>query len=289
MRTTQQQAHPVLVGTSLPRLDGPDKVTGRARYAGDQALPGMLYARLVTSPYAHARLLNIDTSAALSIPGVVAAFTAETLGMAQMNLLSRAQPPLAQDEVVWCGHPVAMVVGETEASVQDGADAVEVDYDPLPAVIDPEAATRPDSSPARSLRPLEAANGEEHAGIPRAISSEGEGLSPNVSQTPPLEMGDIEAGLREAEVVVECLYRTHPVHQSYMETHSVTVAPSPSGHHLVIWPSTQGLFNVRSAVAQALKMPERQVRVEPVPIGGGFGGQGTLPEQMVGVGGHLLR
>src|SRR5437588_2720668 len=208
MRTTQQQAKPFLVGTSLPRQDGPDKVTGRARYAGDQALPGMLYARLVTSPYAHARLLNIDTSAALSIPGVVAAFTAETLGMSQMNLLSRAQSPLAQDEVVWCGHPVAIVVGETEASVQDGADAVEVDYDPLPAVIDPEAATRPDSSPARSLRPLEAANGEEHAGISRAMSSDG--LSPNVSQTPPLEMGDIEDGLREAEVVVECLYRTHP-------------------------------------------------------------------------------
>src|SRR6266704_2891061 len=261
MRTTQQQAQPVLVGTSLPRQDGPDKVTGRARYAGDQALPGMLYARLVTSPYAHARLLNIDTSATLSIPGVVAAFTAETLGMAQVDLLSRAQSPLAQDEVVWCGHPVAIVVGETEASAQDGADAVEVDYDPLPAVIDPEAATRPDSSPARSLRPLEAANGEGHAGIPRAISSEGEGLSPNVSQTPPLEMGDIEAGLREAEVVVECLYRTHPVHQSYMETHSVTVAPSPSGHHMVIWPSTQG----------------------------GFGGKETLLEPLAAVVAHRLR
>ncbi len=289
MRTTQQQAQPVLVGTSLPRQDGPDKVTGRARYAGDQALPGMLYARLVTSPYAHARLLNIDTSATLSIPGVVAAFTAETLGMAQVDLLSRAQSPLAQDEVVWCGHPVAIVVGETEASAQDGADAVEVDYDLLPAVIDPEAATRPDSSPARSLRPLEAANGEGHAGIPRAISSEGEGLSPNVSQTPPLEMGDIEAGLREAEVVVECLYRTHPVHQSYMETHSVTVAPSPSGHHMVIWPSTQGLFYVRSAVAQALKMPERQIRVEPVPIGGGFGGKETLLEPLAAVVAHRLR
>src|ERR1700686_1249945 len=96
-----QEAHvqPVLVGTSLPRQDGPDKVTGRARYAGDQALPGMLYARLVTSPYAHASILDIDTSAALSVPGVVAVFTAETLGMAQMDVLSRAQSPLAQQEV----------------------------------------------------------------------------------------------------------------------------------------------------------------------------------------------
>ena len=289
MQKTQQQVQPVLVGTSLPRQDGPDKVTGRARYAGDQAPPGMLYARLVTSPYAHARLLNIDTSAALSTPGVVAAFTAETLGMAQEELLSRAQTPLAQGEVVWCGHPVAIVVGETEASAQDGADAVEVDYDPLPVVIDPENAMRPDSPPARSRRPPEAAAREEHVGIPRSVPVEGEGLSPNVSQTPPLRMGDIEAGLREAEVVVECSYRTHPVHQSYMEPHSVTVAPSPSGHHMVIWPSTQGLFNVRSAVAQALKMPERQVRVEPVPIGGGFGGKETLLEPLAAAVAHRLR
>src|SRR5213080_3923599 len=289
MQGTQQQGQPVLVGMSLRRQDGPDKVTGRARYTGDQTLPGMLYARLVTSPYAHARILNIDTSAALSVPGVVAVFTAETLGIAPADSLSRSQSPLAQQEVWWCGHPVAVVVGETEASAQDGADAVEVDYDPLPAVIDPEAATRPDSSPARSLRPLEAANGEGHAGIPRAIPVEGEGLSPNVSQTPPLEMGDIEAGLREAEVVVECRYRTHPVHQSYMETHSVTVAPSPSGHHMVIWPSTQGLYYVRSAVAQALKMPERQIRVEPVPIGGGFGGKETLLEPLVAAVASRLR
>src|SRR5258706_13502104 len=145
MQGTQQQAQLAAVGTSLPRPDGPDKVPGYARYAGDQALPGMLYARMVTSPYAHARILNIDTSAALSLPGVVAVFTAETLGMAQVDPLSRSQSPLAQQEVLWCGHPVAIVVGETEANAEDGADAMEVDYDPLPAVIDPEAAMRPDS------------------------------------------------------------------------------------------------------------------------------------------------
>src|SRR5260370_1890150 len=141
---------PVLVGTSLPRQDGPDKVTGRARYAGDQAVPGMLYARLVLSPYAHARILNIDTSAALSVPGVVAVFNAETLGMAQVDLLSRAHSPLAPQEAQWCGHPVAIVVGETEASPEDGAAAVEADYEPSPVVIDPEASIRPDSPPPRS-------------------------------------------------------------------------------------------------------------------------------------------
>ncbi len=273
-----QTAQPVLVGTSLPRQDGPDKITGRARYAGDQVLPGMLYARLVLSPYAHALILNIDTSPALALPGVVAVFTAETLGMAQADMLSRTQSPLALHEVVWCGHPVAIVVGETEACAEDGAAAVEVDYEPLTAVIDPEAALRADSPPIRNK-----------IGTREEAKVEKEGHSQNVTQTPPLRVGDIEAGLREAEVVVECSYRTHPVHQSYMETQSVTVAPSSSGHHLVIWPSTQGMFNVRSAVASALKMPERQIRVEPVPIGGGFGGKETLVEPLVAAVASRLR
>ena len=291
MMQAAQQAHPVLVGTSLPRQDGPDKVTGRARYAGDQALKGMLYARLVTSPYAHARILNVDTSAALSLPGVVAVFTAETLGMAQAGQHSRSQSPLAQQEVLWCGHPVAIVVGETEASAEDGATAVVVDYDPLPVVIDPEVAIRPDSPLARSHSDISAVTGgSEHAAVPQeGAPIEGEERSQNVSQTPPLRMGDIEVGLREAEVVVECRYRTHPVHQSYMEPQSVTVAPSLSGHHLVIWPSTQGLFSVRSEVARALKMPERQIRVEPVPIGGGFGGKETLLEPLAAAVAFRLR
>src|SRR5260370_18656810 len=197
---------PVLVGTSLPRQDGPDKVTGRARYAGDQAVPGMLYARLVLSPYGHARILNIDTSAALSVPRVVAVFNAETLGMAQVDLLSRAQSPLAQQEALWCGHPVAIVVGETEASAEDGAAAVEVDYEPLPAVIDPAAALRADSVPIRSNRETrEVAEGSENVAVPQEEAKvEEEGRSQNVSQTPPVRVGDIEAGLREAEVMVEC-------------------------------------------------------------------------------------
>ena len=288
---TREHTQPVLVGMSLPRQDGPDKITGRARYAGDQVLPGMLYARLVTSPYAHARILNIDTSAALAVPGVVAVFTSETLGMTGADPLSRAQSPLAHQEALWCGHPVAIVVGETEALAEDGVAAVEVDYDPLPAAIDPEAAMRSDSPLARSHTEISAVSeGSEHAAVPHSgVPVEEEDLSQNVSRTPPLKMGDIEVGLREAEVVVECSFRTHPVHQSYMEPQSFTVAPSPSGHHMVIWPSTQGLFNVRSAVARTLKLPERQIRVESVPIGGGFGGKETLLEPLAAAVASRLR
>src|SRR5579883_2784455 len=286
--TQGTKEQPVLVGTSLPRRDGPDKVTGRARYAGDLAVQGMLHARLVHSLYGHARILNIDIAPALAVPGVVAVFTAETLGMAQANPSSRAQTPLARQEILWCGHPVAIVVGQTEASAEDGAAAVEVDYEPLPAVVEPEAALRPDSPLARTLG--EPSAGDEHAFFAQGgPAAEGEELSRNATLAPPLRMGDIEAGLREAEVVIERSYRTHPVHQSYMEPHSVVVAPSHSGQQLTIWPSAQGLFGVRSAVASALNMPQRQIHVEPVPIGGGFGGKETLLEPLAAAVAQRLR
>ncbi len=286
---TRQQTPPAYVGMSLPRQDGPDKVTGRTRYAGDQVAAGMLYARLVLSPYAHARILHIDTSAAQSMPGVVAVFTAATLGMAQGDSLSRAQSPLAQQEVLWCGHPVAVVVGETEAFAEDGAAAVEVDYEPLPAAIEPEAAAKPGAPPARIYQEVEAPEEGPLAGFPQATAVAAEEGSSNVKQFRPMTMGNIEEGLRQAEVVVEGTYRTHPVHQSYMEPQSVTVVPSPSGHHLVVWSSTQGLFSVRSAVASALAMPEQQIRVEPVPIGGGFGGKESLLEPLAAVVASRLR
>src|SRR5262249_13537310 len=156
-----------------------------------------------------------------------------------------------------------------EASAEDGAAAVVVDYDPLPVISDPEAALRPDSPPARVPTSSMAPGGGEHAAMPPAGAAVGAARqSPNVRPATPMLMGDIEAGLREAEVVVEGQYRTHPVHQSYLEPQSVTVAPSLSGHQLVIWSSAQGLFAVRSAVARALALPERQIRVEPVFIGG---------------------
>src|SRR5579875_1929472 len=141
------------VGKSIPRIDAPDKVTGRARYAGDVTLPGLLHARLVLSPYAHARIVSIDTSAALATPGVVAVYTGETLGMAHADSTARSQAPLALREACWCGHPVAVVVGETEAAAEDGAAAVDVDYEPLPPVMDPVAALQP-SAPKMKLRKL---------------------------------------------------------------------------------------------------------------------------------------
>jgi CO/xanthine dehydrogenase Mo-binding subunit len=283
----RQQTHPALVGISLRRVDGADKVTGHTRYAGDQIVPGMLHARLVMSPYAHARIIHIDISSALSMPGVVAVFTAETLSMNQNDPLSRAQSPLAQQEVLWCGHPVAIVVAETEALAEDAAAAVDVDYDPLPVVLDPEHALQPASPPARVFSTSAASEEDQHLAGGQQRAS-GAAPSPNVSALPPLIVGDVEAGLSEADKVVEDTYHTLPVHQSYMEPQTVTVAPGHSEHHLIIWSSTQGLLTVRSAVAKALNLPERQIHVEPVSVGGGFGGKETLLEPLVAAVVHQL-
>src|SRR5258708_3106882 len=199
--TTPYQA----VGTSTRRQDAPDKLTGRARFAGDLPVVGLLHARLVLSPYAHARILHIDTSLALAIPGVVAVFTSETLGMAHANSTMRSQAPLAQKEVYWCGHPVAIVIGETEAAAEDGVAAVDVDYEPLPMVVNPIAALAPGAPLARIRSEdeiSEIAGGGAHAAVSASDEpeeAETEALSQNVSDKVHMKLGDIEAGLREAD------------------------------------------------------------------------------------------
>ncbi len=283
-QTIDPQAQPV-VGQPTRRKDAPDKLMGRARFVADLSFPGLLHARLVLSPYGHARILAIDTSLAEAVPGVVAVFTAQTLPLAHAKSGSRSQAPLAQKEVYWCGHPVAVVVAESEEAAQDGVFAVEVDYEPLPVVIDSATALKPDSPLARSRSEdevSEIAGGGAHAAVSEESVEEEpvEDLSQNVSDKAHIHFGDIEAGFREAEVIIECTYGTRPVHQSYLETQSITVVPSPSGHHLTVWPSTQTLFGVRSDIARAVNLPERQIRVESVPIGGAFGGKFGLHEPL---------
>src|SRR5438128_3849151 len=289
--TVDKAKHHSTVGKATRRQDGADKVKGRTRFAGDLPLAGLLHARLVHSPYAHARIVNIDTSAALAVPGVKAVYTSETLGMAKRDSSSRSQAPLARHEVLWCGHPVAIVLAETEAAAEDGAAAVDVDYEPLEAVIDPVAAMQPGAPLARVRKEgevSEIAGGEAHAAVVKEEEEEAdkEELSENVSDRAHLHSGNIEQGWREAEVVVERTYHTSFVHQSYIEPQSIVVVPSPSGQQLTIWPSSQGMFAVRSDVSSALNLPERQIRVESVPIGGAFGGKFGLIEPLAAAAAH---
>ena len=259
---------------SLPRQDGPDKVTGRTRYAGDQVVAGMLYARLVLSPYAHARILHIDTSAARSMPGVVAVFTAATLGMAQGDSLSRAQSPLAQQEVLWCGHPVAVVVGETEAFAEDGAAAVEVDYEPLPAAIEPEAPPAPVSPPAHIYQEVEAA--EEIRWLvsrkqPRSRQKKGRRKCQTV---PTHDDGQYSRKVSPGRGGGRRNYRTTSVFtESDMEPNRSPLSPVRWVITWCVGPALRDCSVSFSRCQYALAMPEQQIWVEPVPIGGGLAGR----------------
>src|SRR5437588_2560026 len=250
-------------GRRTRRQDGYDKVVGRTRYAGDLTFAGLLHARLVLSPYAHARIVNIDISAALEVPGVKAVYTSQTLGVSNPEANSRAQSPLASKEVLWSGHPVAIVLAETEAAAEDGVAAVDVEYEPLDVVIDPVAAMRPDALLTRIYEKetsSEIAGGGAHAAVSedQVAEVDEEELSQNVSDKVHMHGGDMEEGWREAEIVIERTFSTSIVHQSYLEPQSITVAPGQSSSHLTIWASSQGMLGVRSDVSQAVKLPERQ-------------------------------
>lgn len=287
-QTIDKTSPRTVVGKPARRQDGYDKLTGRTRYAGDITVAGLLHARLVLSPYAHARIKRINSSRALEVPGVCFVYTSETLGLAHYDSSSRAMSPLAQEEVLWCGHPVAIVLAESEAAAQDGAAMVDVEYELLPAVTDPEAAIQPGSPLTRVIQQevkSEIAGGGTHAAVAEddqaeEQAGEQEVLSPNVSDKGHVHMGDIAQGWREAEVVVERTFETSVVHQSYLEPQSIVVVPDSTGRHLTIWPSSQGMLGVRSDVSEALGITERQITVESTPIGGAFGGKFGLAEPL---------
>ncbi|HEY3992714.1 MAG TPA: xanthine dehydrogenase family protein molybdopterin-binding subunit [Ktedonobacteraceae bacterium] len=283
------------VGRPARRLDGFDKLTGRTRYAGDITVAGLLHARLVLCPYAHARIVKIDSAAALEIAGVKFVYTSETLGIADYNVSSRVKSPLAREEALWSGQPVALVLAESEAAAEDGAAAVDVEYEELPVVTDMLAAMLPGSPLTRVVQgeiTSEIAGGGAHAAVnedDEPEAAEKEEFSANVSSKGHLHMGDIAQGWREAEVVVERTFETSFVHQSYIEPQSILVVPDHTGRRLTIWPSSQGLFGVRTDVSEALQIPERQVTVESTPIGGAFGGKFGLIEPLAAAAAYTSR
>ena len=155
-----------LIGVSRPRIDAPDKVTGATRYAADGYVHGLLHARPILSTEAHARIRGVDREAALAVPGVVAVLVAADLPTATTGS-DRTAEPLAREEVVFAGQPVALVVAENEAAAEDGAESVVVEYEALPAVVELEAAMLPDAALARLVEDDEEGGDLEsiHAGV----------------------------------------------------------------------------------------------------------------------------
>ena len=273
------------IGVSRPRIDSREKVTGATQYAADVVVParGLLHARLVLSPYAHARLGAIDAAGALGVPGVVAVLTADDLPIRATGE-GRMYGPLAQTEVLFAGQPVATVVAESETAAQDGVDAVLVDYEPLTIAMDPEQSMAVGAPLARIAIVSTDDEDEElesaHAAVGGGEDTLNEEHSANVTGTHWRHRGDVEVDLAGSAVVVEGRFATSWVYQAYLEPQSAT-AWIGAGGELVVSTSTQGIFYTRSELAKLFDLPVTKVRVEAAALGGGFGAKLLIIEPLV--------
>jgi CO/xanthine dehydrogenase Mo-binding subunit len=270
------------IGKSAKRIEGLEKITGAARYTEDLVLPGMLHARLVLSPHPHARIVGMQSGTALAVPGVIAVVTEADLPEEVSSEL------LADGETRYTGHPVAVVVAESAAAADDGADqlAQTVEYDVLPAVLDPRHAMR-DDAPVVSEDEEEDDEAAGHATV--AAGTVQEQARKNVAAKYHFTRGDLEQGFRDADIVVEHTYTTARLHQSYLEPHASVGAVDPVTGAITVYTATQGQFYVRSRVARALGVSEQKVRIVPMTVGGGFGGKILLLEPLVAALAMLLR
>jgi len=260
------------VGISIPRPDGPEKVTGRVQYVADIQPKGLLHAKLLRSPHAHAKIVSIDTSAARALPGVRAVITAKDIPHLKKKAPTRAHAVLAIDRVVFMGQPVAAVAADEPSIAEEALDLIKVEYQALAASIDPLKSMLPGAPPVADAG-TEADTSEALAHSAVAIAkSDTPAKAVNISQQARLQRGDPAKGFAESDHILEKTYRVPMVHQGYLEPHAVLAEWDRNGL-LTLWASTQGSFNTRSEVADVLGIPENSIRVIPVECGGGFGGK----------------
>ena len=242
----------IAVGKRVPRLDGPDKVTGRTQFGADITLPGMLWGAMLRSPHPHARIVRIRTEKAAKMPGVFAVIT----GQAFPTSDGEGVPVLARDKVRFQGEAVAAVAAETEEQARAAASAIEVDYAPLPYVADVREAIK--------------------RGATRIHDESEDPKQPNIAGLAEVKRGDVEAGFAAADRVFEDTFETPWVHQGFLEPHVSLAAMDPASGRVTVWTSTQAQFNQRADLADLLRLPMSHIRVIGLPVGGAFGGKNAV-------------
>ena len=274
MATTMKTTRDVKgVGLSIPRPDGPEKVTGQVQYVADLKPRGLLHAKLLRSPHAHARIVSIDTSRARVLPGVRAVITAADIPQLKRKAPTRAHAVLAIDRVVFVGQPVAAVAADELAIAEEALDLIDVRYEVLPAAVDPLQSMKPGAPPvAEAGTEADTSEALAHGSVSGVTTETKPAKAVNISQQAKLGRGDVAKGFAESDVVIEKTYRIPMVHQGYLEPHAVLAQWDTNGQ-LTLWASTQGSFNTRSEVAEVLELPENTIKVIPMECGGGFGGK----------------
>lgn len=244
-----------LVGASVQRVEDPALITGRGTYVDDIKLPGMLHMAVFRSTAGHARIRRLDVSKAAGAPGVVAVLTADDVahipglgsGWSLPGMNAPGHPLLGSGTVRYVGEPLAVVVAADRYSAKDALELIEVDYDPLPAVTDPE-------------KGMEEGAPQLHENVPR-----------NIALDWTLQNGDAEAAFARADRVVEVRVLNQRVVGAPLEGRGVVARFEPGRGQLTVWTSTQVPYGVRNGLASRLGLPLSKVRVIAPDVGGGFG------------------
>ncbi|MGB7946472.1 MAG: molybdopterin cofactor-binding domain-containing protein, partial [Candidatus Binatia bacterium] len=253
------------VGIPSPRVEGEEKVGGKALYAVDVVLPDILWVKVLRSPIAHGRIRRIDTAEAQNVPGVKAVLTGQELAGVRIGKKVVDMPLLADGVVRYIGEKVAAVAAETEEAAERAVDLIDVEYEALPVVADPLEAIQ-DS--ALVLHPDVA----EYKGLLHKIE-----VPSNVFVHLKWNKGDVEEGFRQSDLIVENTFQVPAVHQAYIEPHSCVVRVNADGG-AEVWASTKSPFAMREHVGSALQIPPMSIIVHPCYVGGDFGGKGDSNE-----------
>ena len=252
------------VGRPIPRIDGVEKVTGRARYVSDLVIPGMAHAKVLRSPYAHARVRKVDLTRVRAHPGVLAALCGADLTWCEpyYGPAYRDRPVLAIDIARYEGEPVAAVAAVDEATADEALDLIEVDYEPLPPVMTLEEALAPGAPLVHTGKP--------QAGHFADLASLRPVAGTNVCHQFHFERGEIGRALASADLMLDETYRFPPVQHVALEAHAA-VAVWSEADGLTIWASTQNPYSVRVELAKMFGVPLARIRVVVPHLGGGFG------------------
>ena len=255
-----------VINKDLPRVDGVDKVTGRAKYAADISFPGMLVAGSLYAWHAHAEIIRLDTTRAKAVPGVRAVLTARDMPTME-SMLGRYR--FVTDKVRYVGDVMAIVAAEDEVALKAGLEAIEVEYRDLPAVLTIEEALAPGAPQVH----------EKGVGLVDGIPTAGTRGNIFLESYNPLRKGDVEQGFRESDVILETEYRTQFVEHAYIEPEAVVAVYDSHDGLMTVHSSSQHPHSTRRWVAYALQIPQNKVRVVQRTVGGSFGGK----EESVGL------
>ncbi|MFQ6029140.1 MAG: xanthine dehydrogenase family protein molybdopterin-binding subunit [Dehalococcoidia bacterium] len=249
------------VGQPVGNAEGTNKVTGATKYTADIALPGTLIGKCLRSPYPYARIKSIDVAAARRLPGVHAVLTAEDIPNTLVGRSLRDLPVLARGVAIFAGQKVAAVAAEDEVIADEALNLIEVEYEELEPMLDPESAMQPGA-------PVIHPNYDNYVG-----NNPGPQDRPNLVGHGVFGKGDLEQGFAEADHIFEHTFKTVHQHQVFIEPHSVLAQVDEAGRFQV-WSTAKAPFRMRREVAEGLDVPEDNLRVNPVALGGDFGGKG---------------